>query len=58
MEIDRAYLEAAIQDMTTQRNRSHETAIAAQGALDVLNALLARLDAPQPTEQESDNGTV
>jgi hypothetical protein len=58
MEIDREYLEAAIQDMTAQRNRSHETAIAAQGALDVLNALLKRLDTPQPTEQESNDGTV
>jgi hypothetical protein len=44
--------------MINQRNQGHDLAIAAQGAIDVLQALLTKIEQEQPTEQESKNGTV
>jgi hypothetical protein len=58
MAITREYLQAELQNMINQRTRGHELAIAAQGAIDVLQALLAKIEQEQLTEQESKNGTV
>ena len=58
MAITREYLQAELQNMIRQRTQGHELAIAAQGAIDVLQALLVKLEQEQSTEQESENGTV
>jgi uncharacterized protein YutE (UPF0331/DUF86 family) len=58
MAITREYLQAELQNMIQQRAQGHELAIAAQGAIDVLQALLVKLEQEQSTEQESENGTV
>ena len=58
MAITREYLQAELQNMIQQRTQGHELAIAAQGAIDVLQALLMKLEQEQSTEQESENGTV
>lgn len=58
MAITREYLQAELQNMIQQRTQGHELAIAAQGAIDVLQALLVKLEQEQSTEQESENGTV
>lgn len=58
MAITREYLQAELQNMINQRNQGHELAIAAQGAIDVLQALIAKIEQEQSTEQESTNGTV
>ncbi len=58
MAITREYLQAELQNMIQQRTQGHELAVAAQGAIDVLQALLVKLEQEQSTEQESENGTV
>jgi hypothetical protein len=58
MAITREYLQAELQNMIRQRTQGHELAVAAQGAIDVLQALLVKLEQEQSTEQESENGTV
>jgi len=46
MQIDKAFLQDELQKMEKQRNHAHEVAVAAQAAMDVLQALIARLDLP------------
>jgi hypothetical protein len=58
MAITREYLQAELQNMIRQRTQGHELAVAAQGAIDVLQALLVKIEQEQSTEQESENGTV
>ena len=61
MEITREFLVNEIKRMEEQRQHAHEVAIASQAALDVMNALVARLDQPeetQPNTQEHENGSV
>jgi hypothetical protein len=58
MSITREFLQAELDNMVRQRNHGHELAIAAQGAIDVLQALISKIDHEQSNEQESKNGTV
>lgn len=61
MEITREFLVNEIKRMEQQRQHAHEVAIASQAALDVMNALVARLDQPedtQPNTQEHEHGSV
>ena len=48
MEITKDYLLAELARMEKQRNHAHEVAIACQAAVDTLQALVQRLDAPEP----------
>lgn len=54
MKITKEYLLSEIANMEKQRNYAHDVAVASQAAIDVLNALVARLDLPDP---ESTEGT-
>ena len=58
MAITREYLQVELQNMINQRNQGHDLAIAAQGAIDVLQALLTKIEQDKLTDQESKNGTV
>ncbi len=59
MNITKEFLQAELSKMTDQRNRAHEVAIASQAAIDVMNALIVRLDMPESTEsKEPENGSV
>jgi hypothetical protein len=40
--------------MEQQRNHAHEVAVASQAAIDVLHAMIARLELPQPEQQNDD----
>ena len=44
MQITKEFLQAELQKMEQQRNHAHDVAVASQAAMDVLNALIARLD--------------
>ena len=48
MEITKDYLLAELARMEKQRDHAHEVAIACQAAMDTLQALVQRLDAPEP----------
>ena len=48
MEITKDYLLAELARMEKQRTHAHEVAIACQAAVDTLQALVQRLDAPEP----------
>ena len=48
MEITKDYLLAELARMEKQRTHAHEVAIACQAAIDTLQALVQRLDAPEP----------
>lgn len=48
MEITKDYLLAELARMEQQRTHAHEVAIACQAAIDTLQALVQRLDAPEP----------
>jgi hypothetical protein len=54
MQITKQYLQEQIEHMEKQRDHAHEVAVASQAAVDVLKAVLARLEAPEP-EQENGN---
>jgi hypothetical protein len=59
MQITKEFLQAEIQKMIDQRNRAHEIAVASQAAIDVMDALIARLEMPESTEsKEPENGSV
>jgi hypothetical protein len=48
MEITKEYLQDEIVRMEKQRNHAHEVAVACQAAIDTLQSLVKRLDAPEP----------
>lgn len=53
MEITREFLVAEIARMKQQHQHAHEVAVASQAAIDVMTALVARLDLPEPSEQSA-----
>lgn len=55
MQITKEFLLTEIQKMEQQRNHAHDVAVAAQAAIDVMQALIARLDLP---ETENPNGNA
>jgi hypothetical protein len=50
MEITQDFLQAEIAKFERQRDHAHEVAVASQAAVDVLKALVERLNLPPPTE--------
>jgi hypothetical protein len=44
MQIDKAFLQEEIAKLEGQRNHAHDVAVASQAAIDVMKALIARLD--------------
>jgi hypothetical protein len=59
MVIDREFLQTEIAKMEQQRNHAHDVAVASQAAIDVMKALLNRLDLPEtPTGEGVENGSV
>jgi hypothetical protein len=52
MKITKEYLLSEVANMEKQRNHAHDVAVASQAAIDVLNAMIARLDAPEPESME------
>lgn len=47
MEISKDFLQAEIAKFERQRNHAHDVAVASQAAIDVLTALVQRLELPQ-----------
>ena len=59
MKITKEFLQEELSKMISQRDHAHDIAVASQAAIDVLNALIARLDMPESTEyKEPENGSV
>jgi hypothetical protein len=54
MQITKEFLESEIVKMEQQRNHAHEVAVASQAAIDVLQAMTARLELPEPEQQNDD----
>jgi hypothetical protein len=54
MQITKEFLQAELAKMEKQRDHAHDVAVAAQAAMDVLSGMLARLELPEP-EQENGN---
>jgi len=54
MQITKEYLLEQIEHMEKQRDHAHEGDVASQAAVDTLKAVLARLEASEP-EQENVN---
>jgi hypothetical protein len=48
MEITKEYLLSEIKNMEKQRDHAHDVAVAAQAAIDVLQSLVMRMEAPEP----------
>ena len=48
MEITKDYLQEEVVRLEKQRNHAHEVAVACQAAIDTLQSLVKRLDAPEP----------
>jgi hypothetical protein len=48
MEITKEYLLAEIKNMERQRDHAHDVAVASQAAIDVLQGLVMRMEAPEP----------
>lgn len=47
MEISKDFLQAEIAKFERQRNHAHDVAVASQAAIDVLTALVQRLELPE-----------
>jgi hypothetical protein len=59
MQITKEFLQEELSKMIKQRDHAHDVAVAAQAAIDVMNALIGRLDMPELTEsKEPENGSV
>lgn len=56
MEITKEYLLAEIAKMEQQRDHAHDVAVASQAAIDVMRALVVRIDLPQEDLKFSDLG--
>lgn len=50
MQITKEFLLSEIANMEKQRNHAHDVAVASQAAIDVMNSLLVRLDAPEESD--------
>lgn len=48
MQITKEYLLTEIANMERQRDHAHDVAVAAQAAIDVLKAMITRLETPEP----------
>lgn len=48
MQITTEYLLTEIANMERQRDHAHDVAVAAQAAIDVLKAMITRLETPEP----------
>ena len=48
MDITKEFLLVEITKMEQQRNHAHEVAVACQAAIDTMQSLIQRLDAPEP----------
>ena len=48
MEITKEYLLTEIKKMEAQRNHAHDVAVASQAAIDVMQSLVGRMEAPEP----------
>lgn len=54
MQITKEYLQSEIAKMEQQRNHAHEVAVASQAAIDVFQAMIAKLETPEPEQQNDD----
>jgi hypothetical protein len=50
MQITKDFLLSEIAKMEKQRNHAHDVAVASQAAIDVMQALMARLDLPEEAD--------
>lgn len=57
MQITKEFLQEEIKKMEQQRNHAHDVAVASQAAIDVMKALIVRIDLPAQ-ETESENGNA
>jgi hypothetical protein len=48
MQITKEYLLTEMANMERQRDHAHDVAVAAQAAIDVLKAMVTRLETPEP----------
>ena len=55
MQITKEFLLSEIEKMEKQRNHAHDVAVASQAAIDVMQALIARLDLEEEL-LETENG--
>ena len=53
MKITKEWLQQEIDKISKQQQHAHEVAIASQAAVDVLKAIMARMDLPESLGQES-----
>jgi hypothetical protein len=56
MQITKEYLLSEIANMEKQRNHAHDVAVASQAAIDVMQAMIKRLDLPDEGLTFSDLG--
>jgi hypothetical protein len=50
MDITKEFLLSEIEKMAKQRDHAHDVAVASQAAIDTMQALVARLDLPEPED--------
>lgn len=59
MQITKEFLLSEIEKMEKQRNHAHDVAVASQAAIDVMQALIARLDLEEELlETENGNNAI
>lgn len=59
MQITKEFLLSEIEKMEKQRNHAHDVAVASQAAIDVMQALVARLDLEEELlEAENGNNAI
>ena len=59
MQITKEFLLSEIEKMMGQRNHAHDVAVASQAAIDVMQALVARLDLEEELlETENGNNAI
>ena len=59
MQITKEFLLSEIEKMERQRNHAHDVAVASQAAIDVMQALIARLDLEEELlETENGNNAI
>ena len=55
MQITKEFLTEEIEKMEQQRAHAHDVAVASQAAIDTMKAMLARLELPDPVENQNGN---
>lgn len=55
MQITKEFLLEEIKQMEQQRAHAHDVAVASQAAIDTMKAMLARLELPDPVENQDGN---